>query len=74
LAAQAGWRNVVAVRITLLSRNLEGTPGWQDGRSYPLGLQGLAPYALPAFADNIKRRAATTTVRLQSVAGLREAP
>ncbi len=74
LAAQAGWRHVMAVRITLLSRNLEATPGWQDGRSYPLGLQGLAPYTQPAFSDAIKRRLATTTVRLQSVAGLREAP
>ncbi len=74
LAAQAGWRHVMAVRITLLSRNLEATPGWQDGRSYPLGLQGLAPYTQPAFSDAIKRRLATTTVRLHSVAGLREAP
>lgn len=72
LATDAGWRNVVAARITLLSRNLEATPGWQDTRSYTMGLQGLAPYTLPAFNDGFRRRIATTTVRLQSVAGLRE--
>lgn len=74
LADQAGWANVVAVRISLLSRNTEATPGWQDSRSFPLGLQGLAPYTVPAFTDSFKRRVASTTVRMQSVAGLRETP
>ncbi len=74
LADQAGWGNVVAVRISLLSRNTEATPGWQDSRSFPMGLQGLAPYTVPAFTDTFKRRVASTTVRLHSVAGLRETP
>ena len=73
-AALAGWGNVVAARITVLSRNTEATPGYQDTRSYSLGLQGSSPYLVPAAGDAFKRRLGTTTVRLQSVAGLRETP
>lgn len=75
LASTAGWRNVVAVRITALSRNTEATPGYVDSRTYALGLQGTAAYTTPsAYGDAFKRRTATTTVRLNTVAGLRESP
>lgn len=73
-AASAGWGNVVAARVTVLSRSTEASPGYLDSRSYNLGLQGSSGYLVPAFADAYKRRVGTTTVRLQSVAGLRETP
>ena len=72
--ALAGWGNVVAARLTVLSRSTEATPGYLDARSYNLGLQGSTPYLVPASSDAFKRRVGTTTVRLQSVAGLRETP
>lgn len=71
-AAAAGWGNVMAVRVSVLSRNLEPTTGHLDTRSYPLGLQGSASVSTGPFNDAFKRRVATTTARLHSVAGLRE--
>lgn len=71
-AAALGWGNVVAVRIHVLSRGTEPSPGFTDTRTYASGLQGTATFVLGAFDDAIKRRAYVTTTRLHSVAGLRE--
>lgn len=65
----AEWADVVAVKIWLLARNLEATPGYADNRSYVLG--GEADYAP---ADNFKRQLYTGIVRLNNVAGRREVP
>ena len=73
-AAAAGWGQVVAVRLSLVSRNTEATPGHIDRGVYPLGLRGQVAASVGPFNDTFKRRSATGTVRLHTVAGLREAP
>lgn len=71
-AAAAGWGNVVAIRLHLVSRATEPSPGFSDTRTYALGLEGTATFSLTALGDAWKRRAYTTTARLNSVAGVRE--
>jgi len=39
-AAVADWPNVVAVRINVLARNTESTPGYVDAKSYDMGVAG----------------------------------
>ena len=73
-AAALGWNQVVAVRLSLLSRNTDATPGYTDRGIYPLGLRGQVAASIGPFNDTFKRRSATGTVRLHTVAGLREAP
>lgn len=63
------WEDVVAVRIWLLARNLDPTPGYTDDRSYTMGNE-----AAYTPADAFKRQLYTSTVRLNNVAGRREAP
>ncbi len=65
----AQWANVVAIRIWLLARNLEPTPGYTDDRSYTMGNE-----AAYTPADGFKRQLYTSTVRLNNVAGRRESP
>ena len=72
-AAAAGWGNVVAVRVNLLARTTEGSAGFTDTRTYEIGLDGTASTtSVGPFDDAYKRRAYSTTVRLNSIAGLRE--
>jgi len=54
------------VRIHLLARNTQPTPGYTDPRTYVLGGVVVAP------ADGYKRTMMTTTVRLNNVGGRRE--
>ncbi len=58
---------VVAVRIYLLARANEPTPGYTDAKTYDLGLHGTV-----APANGYKRKLFDTVVRLQNVAGWRE--
>jgi len=60
--------NVVEVRMHLLARSPEPTPGYTDTKTYALGNTG----ALGPFNDNFKRHVFTTTVRLVNPAGRRE--
>lgn len=69
-AADNDWQNVVGVRINLLSRSTEPSPGFTDGKTYSLGLTGTRG----PFTDRYKRRAYTVTSRLSNVAGPRETP
>ncbi len=70
-AADNTWENVVAVRLHLLTRTTEPSPGFTDGgKKYDLGRAAL----LGPFSDQFKRRVYTTTVRLPNVAGPREVP
>lgn len=64
----ADWSNVVAVRIHLLARNLEGSPGYSDTKTYNLGLSGT----VAASGDNVKRHVYTAVVNLNNRSGLRE--
>jgi type IV pilus assembly protein PilW len=61
--------NVVAVKIYLLARADEPSPGYEDTKSYTLG--GLT---LPAFNDGFKRHVFSSTIRVNNVAGRRETP
>lgn len=62
--------NVVAVKIHVLARNLEATPGYTDSKSYQLG----ATAAIAAANDGFKRHVYSTTVRLVNPSGRRETP
>jgi type IV pilus assembly protein PilW len=61
--------NVVAVKISVLARSSETSPGHTDSKTYNLGSTTLGP-----FNDNFKRHLFGTTVRLTNVAGRRETP
>lgn len=62
--------NMTAVRIYVLARSREATPGYTDTKEYTLG---SAP-ALGPFNDGFKRHVYTTTVRLPNISGRRERP
>jgi type IV pilus assembly protein PilW len=62
--------NTVAVKLYLLARSIEPSPGHTDNKTYTLG--SAAP--LPAYNDQYKRHVFSTTVRLTNVAGRRETP
>jgi type IV pilus assembly protein PilW len=62
------WQNVVAVRLHLLTRSSQPTPGFTDTRTYRLGPD--VTVATPG--DGNKRTLLTTTVRLNNVGGRRE--
>lgn len=61
--------NVVAVKVSLLMRSLQATPGYQDAKSYTLGSQTIG-----AANDAFKRHVFSTVVRLNNVSGRRETP
>jgi type IV pilus assembly protein PilW len=61
--------NAVAVRVHVLARSLEATPGYTSTKTYRLG--NAAPLT---FSDGIKRHVFTTTVRLVNPSGRRETP
>jgi len=63
----ADWQNVMAVRVNLLARNNETTPGYVDNKSYQLG-----SVAIPAAADNYKRHVYSELVRATNPSGRRE--
>jgi type IV pilus assembly protein PilW len=62
------WQNVVSVRLHLLTRSTERTPGFTDTRTYQLG----PDVSVATPADGNKRTLLTTTVRLNNVGGRRE--
>lgn len=61
--------NIVAVKIHVLARNLETTPGHKDTKSYKLGTT-----TIPKTDDGYKRHVFSTTVRLVNPSARREAP
>jgi type IV pilus assembly protein PilW len=61
--------NVVSVKLHLLARNLEPTPGYSDAKAYTVG-----PLAVPAANDAYKRHVFSTTVRLVNPSSRREKP
>ncbi|TFZ01590.1 PilW family protein [Ramlibacter rhizophilus] len=68
------WVDVVAVRISLVSRSPEFTAGWSDVGTYAAGQTNTTAfsYSPPSTALNFKRRGYVTTIRLNNWAGLRE--
>ena len=71
--------NVVAVKLYILARSRERSPGHFDNRTYCLGERnatGQCPVAstIAAANDNYKRHVFATSVRLTNVAARRETP
>ena len=69
-AADNAWNNVVATRVYLLSRSVDKSTGFVDGKTYSMGLAGTRG----PFTDNYKRRVYVVTGRLNNPAGVREVP
>jgi type IV pilus assembly protein PilW len=61
--------NVVAVKLYVLARSRDTTPGYTDEKTYRLGGSTLGP-----FNDHYQRHVFATTIRLASVSGRRETP
>lgn len=61
--------NVALVKIYVLARNLEPTPGHIDSKAYNLG-----SYPIAAANDKYQRHVFSTTVRVQNVSARREMP
>jgi type IV pilus assembly protein PilW len=71
----AEWNNVVAVKIHVLARALEPSPGYQDTKSYNLGNDsGGNPIVVTGSGDGYRRHVFTNVVRLINPSGRREAP
>mgnify|MGYP001091172412 CR=1 FL=1 len=67
-SATTNWANVTAVRISLLSRNLDSTASWTDTRTYDLGRAAAdGPYN-----DHYKRHVYGTVARIWNTGGQRE--
>jgi type IV pilus assembly protein PilW len=67
--------NIVAVKIHVLARNLEVTPGHEDSKTYTLGKDFAIDATGMSTADrSYKRHVFSTTVRLINPSGRREAP
>lgn len=61
--------HVVAVKLYVLARAREASPGYTDTKTYALGSTALGP-----FGDGFKRHLFSTTVRLNNISGRRETP
>lgn len=62
------WANVVAVRIYVLSRNLESSPGYADTKTYEMGMAGT----VGPFNDGFKRHVYSAQIALLNRSGPRE--
>jgi len=65
---QAQWANVVTVRLHVLSRNTDSTPGYTDPKTYVLGSRSVTP------GGAYKRHAFSSLIRLENLAARREIP
>ncbi len=70
--AATNWRSAVAVRVHLLARNTDPTPGHTDTKTYTLGLDADGePHTIDAADDGYKRHVFQTQVALPNPAGRR---
>jgi type IV pilus assembly protein PilW len=69
----ADWANVMAVKVYLLTRNMEPTPGYVDRKTYTMGMAGV----LPAFSGaeaGYKHHVYEAPIRVIGQSDLRELP
>jgi type IV pilus assembly protein PilW len=66
--------NVVAVKLHVLARSLEPTPGYVDSKIYTLGDLTINAGTMSAAQQRYKRHVFSTTVRLTNISGRRETP
>lgn len=64
--------DVVAVKIWVLARTDETSPGYTDTKIYSAGTNPVVSF--PAFNDSFKRHVFSTTIRINNAAGRRETP
>jgi len=64
------WRYVVAIKLHVLARTTDTSPGYTDTKSYTLGLNANGTsYVAGPFNDSYKRHAYESLVRLNNPAG-----
>jgi type IV pilus assembly protein PilW len=68
--AVATWGNVMAVRLYLIARNIDTTPGYSDTKTYSLGTAGT--FTPSGTETAYRRHAYTAVVRLNNPSGRRE--
>lgn len=72
-ACLANWLQVYAVKVNLLARNVDRSPGWSDNKVYTLGQKANGSANLfPAsgtYGDAYKRHAYNAVVRLDNPSG-----
>jgi len=64
----AQWANVVTVKLYVIARNIEKTPGYTDAKTYNLGQAGT----FGPFNDQYKRHVYTQVVRLVNPSSRKE--
>lgn len=66
----SNWRNAVAVKINVLTRNLTVTQGYSDTKTYALGLNAAgAANVVGPFNDQYKRHVYSSAAKLYNPAG-----
>lgn len=63
------WEDVMAIKLFLVTRDLQTTSGYTDTKSFVMGSQTVA-----AAGDAYRRRLSATTIKLVNMSGRREAP
>lgn len=71
-ACVQNWWNVMAVKINLLARNTQSTPGYMDSKAYTLGLDASGNPNVVAPGGSYKRHEYSATVHLANPAGRRQ--
>ena len=66
----ANWLNVMAVRVHILARNIDATPGYTDVKTYTLG--SATPYTPSGANVHYRRHVYSELVRLTNPSGRRE--
>ena len=67
------WRNVTVVRVNLLTREIEPSPGYKDDKTYTLGFDAVGqPNTVGPFDDAYRRHVYSVTVVAKNIAGRRE--
>lgn len=61
--------NAVQIKVYLLVRDLESSPGYSSDKTYNLGGRTYGP-----FSDAFKRHVYSTSIRLSNISGRRETP
>jgi type IV pilus assembly protein PilW len=69
------WANVVTAKLHVLSRAIEASPGYVNGKVYELGLDAAgAPVRVGPFNDGYRRHVYSAAVRMMNPSGRRDAP
>jgi type IV pilus assembly protein PilW len=69
------WANVVTAKIHVLSRAIDPSPGYTNGKVYTLGSDATGnPMRLGPFSDGFRRRVYSGMVRIMNPSGRRDRP